>query len=366
MSALSDKILKGVVTLAIVAGVLFVIGYLWQVVLYILSAAVFAIVGRPLVARISRVRLLGHNVSRSVAAAITLICMWVVAGALCALFIPLIVDKVHELTVMEWDGVIAVVEESFQSVEALIERLFSIEVNDVGVTFKHFVLGMIDVDFVKTFASVASLMVSIAIAFFSISFITYYFLKEDGLFYSIVALFFPDRFRANLFRAMDSATALLSRYFGGLMVESFVLMVIISLVMLLFGMNSGDALIIGLIIGVLNVVPYAGPVIGCGISLCIAVLSPIDGDMLYTAIVLASTVAVVKLIDDFVIQPTLYSKRVQAHPLEVFLVILIAGYIGGIVGMLFAIPFYTVLRVFAREFFSEYGLVRKLTGNMTK
>jgi hypothetical protein len=92
----------------------------------------------------------------------------------------------------------------------------------------------------------------------------------------------------------------------------------------------------------------------------------IDGDMLYTAIVLASTVVSVKIIDDFVIQPTLYSDRVQAHPLEIFLCILIAGTVAGVWGMLLAIPMYTVLRVFAREFFSEYSIVRKLTNQMTK
>jgi predicted PurR-regulated permease PerM len=50
----------------------------------------------------------------------------------------------------------------------------------------------------------------------------------------------------------------------------------------------------------------------------------------------------------------------------VFLVILIAGYIGGVWGMLLAIPLYTILRVFAREFLSEYSIVRKLTNQMTK
>ena len=111
---------------------------------------------------------------------------------------------------------------------------------------------------------------------------------------------------------------------------------------------------------------YAGPVIGTLLSLCIALLSPINGDMLHTVVVLCSTVAIVKVVDDFIIQPTIYSDRVQAHPLEVFLCILIAGYIGGIWGMLFAIPLYTVLRVFAREFFSEYSVVRRLTSQMTK
>jgi predicted PurR-regulated permease PerM len=52
---------------------------------------------------------------------------------------------------------------------------------------------------------------------------------------------------------------------------------------------------------------------------------------------------------------------VQAHPLEIFIVILMAGSVGGIVGLLVAVPSYTVLRVFAKEFFSEVSLVRKLT-----
>ena len=61
------------------------------------------------------------------------------------------------------------------------------------------------------------------------------------------------------------------------------------------------------------------------------------------------------------VKPTLYSERVKAHPLEIFLVILIAGSLAGILGMLLAIPSYTVLRVFAKEFFSQFRLVRKLT-----
>lgn len=366
MNITVEKILKGVVTLAIVAAVLFAVSFLWKVVLYVLVAAVLAIIGRPLVARISRTRVFGRNVPRSVAAALTLFVMWIVAGALCALLIPLVVDKVNELAALDWDGVMVAVETSLQSVKQFLENTFSLQVDDVGETFKNFVLSMVDGNVVSTFASVASLLVSIAIAFFSISFITFYFLKEDGLFYHLVTLFFPDRYRQNVHRALDSVTELLSRYFGGLIAESLTLMVIIWLVMWIFGMSSGDALIVGLIMGVMNVVPYAGPVIGCGISLCLAILTPMHGDVVYTISVLVTTVVVVKLIDDFIIQPTLYSKRVHAHPLEVFLVILIAGYIGGVWGMLLAIPLYTVGRVFAKEFFSQYSLVRKLTRQMTE
>ena len=361
-----DRIFKSLATIFVVGVVGWIIWYLWEVVLYILAAAVLSLVGRPLVSRLTHINILGHNLSRTLAAALTLVVMWLVIGALGMLFIPLIYGKVDELASMDWTSVTAVVESSLMNLEGLIERVFAIEITDIGETFKQFMLGLVDIDVAKTFASVATIIKSVAISFFSISFITFYFMKEDNLFYRLVALFFPERFRSNVYNALDSITALLSRYFGGLMAESIVLNVIISLVMTLFGMHISDALVIGLIIGVLNVIPYAGPVIGTLLSLCIALLSPIGGDVLHTAIVLCSTVVVVKVVDDFIIQPTIYSDRVQAHPLEVFLCILIAGYIGGIWGMLFAIPLYTVIRVFAREFFSEYSLVQKLTHQMTE
>lgn len=361
-----DRVFKGLATIAVIGVVGCIIWYLWEVVLYILVAAVLSLVGRPLVSYLTRINIFGYTISRTVAAALTLVVMWLVIGALGMLFIPLLYGKVNEFASLDWTSVTAVVESSLVNLESLIERVFAIEITDIGETFKQFMLGLVDIDVAKTFASVATVIKGVAISFFSISFITFYFMKEDNLFYRLVALFFPDRFRSNVYNALDSVTTLLSRYFGGLMAESFTLMVIISVVMTLFGMHGSDALVIGLIIGVLNVIPYAGPVIGTLLSLCIALLSPIGGDVLHTAIVLCSTVAVVKVVDDFIIQPTIYSDRVQAHPLEVFLCILIAGYIGGIWGMLFAIPLYTVLRVFAREFFSEYSLVQKLTHQMTE
>ena len=361
-----DRIFKSIATILVVGVAGWIIWYLWEVVLYILVAAVLSLVGRPLVSYLTRINILGHSLSRTLAAALTLVVMWLVIGTLGMLFIPLLYGKVNELASMDWTSVTAVVESSLMNLEVLIERVFAIEITDIGETFKQFMLSLVDIDVAKTFASVATVIKGVAISFFSISFITFYFMKEDNLFYRLVALFFPDRFRSNVYNALDSITALLSRYFGGLMAESFMLMVIISVVMTLFGMHGSDALVIGLIIGVLNVIPYAGPVIGTLLSLCIALLSPIGGDVLHTAIVLCSTVVVVKVIDDFIIQPTIYSDRVQAHPLEVFLCILIAGYIGGIWGMLFAIPLYTVIRVFAREFFSEYSLVQKLTHQMTE
>ena len=69
----------------------------------------------------------------------------------------------------------------------------------------------------------------------------------------------------------------------------------------------------------------------------------------------------VQLIDNFIFQPLIYSSSVKAHPLEVFIVILMAASLGGPVGMILAIPFYTFLRVIAKEFFNQIKVVQSIT-----
>ena len=359
----TDKIIKGIATLIIIAAVLAVVGYLWHVVLYVVAAAVLAILGRPLVRILSSVSLFGRRMSRGIAAAITLVVIWIIAGGLLALFAPLILSKVYELAYLEWDSIKEVISQALIDVEVFLESNLPIDVPNLEDMLREKFSSIFTPDMLE---GVAGYALNAVIAFFSISFITFFFLREDGLFYKGVALFFPDKYHENVYRALDSITKLLSRYFAGLFVESIVLMTVISVVMMLFGMEASDALIIGLIMGVMNVVPYAGPVIGAIISVLLSMLTPIDGDIMFTIVVLATTIIIVKVVDDFIIQPTLYSERVQAHPLEVFLVILAAGYIGGVWGMLLAIPMYTILRVFAREFLSEYSIVQKLTNQMTK
>jgi predicted PurR-regulated permease PerM len=71
-----------------------------------------------------------------------------------------------------------------------------------------------------------------------------------------------------------------------------------------------------------------------------------------------------QLIDNYLFQPYIYSSSVKAHPLEIFIVILIAGYVGGVIGMLVAIPAYTVIRVFAGEFLSHFKIVQRLTSSI--
>ena len=61
------------------------------------------------------------------------------------------------------------------------------------------------------------------------------------------------------------------------------------------------------------------------------------------------------------LQPNIFSKSVKAHPLEIFIVVLMGAKIGGVTGMILAIPGYTVIRVLAKVFLSEFKVVQRIT-----
>ena len=77
------------------------------------------------------------------------------------------------------------------------------------------------------------------------------------------------------------------------------------------------------------IVPYIGVIIGGAIGLMILLTGVLSvnpsTDIVPVILEFVGTFAVVKLIDDFLLQPTIYSKSVKAHPLEIFLIILMAG-----------------------------------------
>ena len=116
----------------------------------------------------------------------------------------------------------------------------------------------------------------------------------------------------------------------------------------------------------MNSIPYVGALIGEAIGVVLCVILKYGAGIglgvniwVFAAIVLGIMLTT-QLVDNFVYQPLIYSTSIKATPLEIFIVLLIAGHIGGIVGMLIAIPTYTVVRVIASRFFYDFKLVRRL------
>lgn len=161
----------------------------------------------------------------------------------------------------------------------------------------------------------------------------------------------PFTFRDEASEILVQVKSKLTRYFVGLCVEILLVFTINAIGLWTIGIEN--FLIIALFAGVINVIPYIGPLIGILFGAIIVIttnyqlgwendLMPLLG---YTAIIMIST----QLLDNFIFQPFIYSNSVNAHPLEIFLVILVAGNLYGIIGMMVAIPSYSVLRVIIKE-----------------
>ena len=129
-----------------------------------------------------------------------------------------------------------------------------------------------------------------------------------------------------------------------------------------------NVILIATICGVMVILPYIGVLIGGAVGLMVCLTSYLGADptldILPIIIKFVSVFAAVKLIDDFILQPIIYSKSVKAHPLEIFLVILMAGEVGGVLGMILAIPVYTLFRIIAKEFFIKWKFIKKITENL--
>jgi predicted PurR-regulated permease PerM len=143
------------------------------------------------------------------------------------------------------------------------------------------------------------------------------------------------------------------------------ILTMVTLGMTIIGVGFRLGLVIGLVAAVLNIIPYLGPWIGAAIGIILGVASFLDLDFATQLVPLMGYMLLVFLItqitDNIIFQPFIFGTSVYAHPIEIFIVIMAAGSLAGIVGMILAIPTYTVIRVFAKEFFNNFRVVQKLT-----
>jgi predicted PurR-regulated permease PerM len=222
------------------------------------------------------------------------------------------------------------------------------------------------IHFEVVFSNILSLLASLFIGIFSVFFVSFFFLKDQSLFYQILMLFVPETYEKETENIIDNSQKMLTRYFAGLLAEVGTMMILLSTTMWALGVKN--AVLLGFLGGLLNVIPYLGPVMGAALASLLACTAALSGgfspDMHWIIIKVIAAFLACNLIDNIVIIPFVYSRSVKAHPLEIFLVIMMAFSLAGVVGMILAIPTYTLGRIIAKEFFKQSKFVSKLTQRM--
>ena len=357
----------------LITGGLFVVLLVWYfsaIVTYILISVVLSFIGRPLVRWLTQIKFKKLKIPKGLAAFLTLITIWIIFATFFRFIIPLLISELETLSQVDLVAVI-------NSIEEPLTRLMQFVSSDPVVienrTFMDVVAEQLSskIDFsqiTNIFGLIASTLGELLIAFFSVSFITFFFLKDEKMFREGVLLIVPTEMETKVAHILDSISHLLRRYFIGLMFEVFMVMVLVTLGLSIVGIEFNHAVVIGLFCGLFNVIPYLGPWMGATVGLIIGTALNLNADFMSQTLPLLGFMvlvfASVQVIDNVLFQPLIYSSSVKAHPLEIFLVIMAAGSLAGILGMILAIPVYTILRVIGKEFFDNLKIVRKLTENL--
>jgi len=357
----------------LVAGGLFILFLVWYfstIVTYILISGVLAFVGRPLVRRLVKIKYKKFSIPKSFAAFITLILLMACVVSFFLFIIPLLISELETLSKVDFSALIGSLEEPLTRLTRVFggepvtlrnQSFFDVLNENLG--------DKIDLSKISNlFGFIAGIIGQLFVALFSISFITYFFLKEESLFRDGIMMIVPTDLEVKVGHILDSIANLLRRYFIGLILEIIMVGLLDTIGLSLVGFDFNHAVVIGLFCALFNVIPYLGPFIGASLGLLVGLALNINADLMNYTLPLLGSMAlvflVVKIIDDILFQPFIYSSSVKAHPLEIFLVILAAGSIAGVIGMMLAIPGYTILRVIAREFFVNLKIVKKLTENL--
>lgn len=366
-----DRIIRSLVILAGVAVILYLIWYFKIIISYILISVVLSLVGKPVTIALERIRLMGKRMPDWLSALITLLLLWTMIGFLLYVTVPVIAGQAKRFSELETGAVLEALQVPIdQLVDWLARHNIHFHERQSLEEYVHEKVG--DAfelrAFTGFFGTIFSLAGDLFIAFFSISFITFFFLRDNSLFYRGLLTLTPTRYEDKVKNIILDSRRLLSRYFIGIGIQVLLIAVCITLGSLVVGLPFQMALTMGFVAGIVNIIPYVGPVLAFFFS-CLLFISENLGADFYAVTVpgilkILGVFIVTKSLDDFVFQPAIFSKSVKAHPLELFLVILIAGNVGGILGMILAIPFYTFMRIIARQFFYNFKVVQRLTKNL--
>lgn len=358
-------------TIALIASLVFlslIFYFFSEIVGYIIMAWVLSMVGAPLMNVMKRIKIYAWTPSSSIRAVITICTFIVVAILIIWLFIPLVISQATSISQVNY---LAIAQSLAEPLERLNARLSELGLVSGKQSPSEEIMSVLrrwfePADISRFFGSMISFAGNLIIGIFSVIFITFFFLREEGLFKEFIVNVFPESYSNHVKSVIDEISTLLTRYFGGILIQILLITMIVGALLHFIGVRN--ALLIGLFAGIINVIPYIGPFIGALVGVILTVSSSLDMDF-YTQLQpilfkVVGTFIIVQLLDNFIFQPFILGSRVLAHPLEIFIIVMVGAKMGGIPGMILAIPLYTILRVIAKVFLSEIRLVQKLTRRM--
>lgn len=356
----SYGILRTIGILVAIAFLLYLLYQIQSILIYIAVAGVISLIGRPIVIFLrSKLR-----IPNQIAVVIVLLLVLVIFVGVIYVFVPILIEQSRYLGRIDVEAF----KNDVMSLNVQINEYLGVDdINIIESIKQSEFIQSFDINIIPKFLnSVFGILGATLIAVFSILFISFFLLKDSKLMLNSILVFANKGEEDKFQRVFNKIKILLSRYFVGLTMQVTVLFILYLLLLSIFQITNPIA--IAFICAILNLVPYLGPIVAGVLMGLFVISSNLGAD--FQAIILPKLIYVMlgygiaQLVDNFISQPLIFGASVRSHPLEIFLIILIAGLLFGVFGMVVAIPFYTAIKVIAKESLSEYKIVKRLTRDM--
>ncbi len=308
--------------------------YFSRLVLYLMAGLIIAYLLRPVVDRIQ-----GFGVSRVPAILLSFILVFGVMSVLVTSLIPFfgsqISDVTQQITEEKVDAWAVSIESQLrQRIPAIGEGTVIEGVRRVSSTLFQ------EQQFTQLVESLFDVFTDIFYAILVIPFVAFFFLRDATKISRSILQLVPNRYFEVTLSIAAKIETNLGRYLRGLLLQCTYVAVVASILLSFTDLNY--ALVVGIFTGVANSIPYFGPFMGLIAGSLVAIAQTGDFTLIPGLLI---AMGLTQMVDNILIQPLIFSKAAQTHPLVILFVVLIGAQLAGIVGMLIAIPLTTTVLV---------------------
>jgi predicted PurR-regulated permease PerM len=344
----------------IVSVFMFLSWYFSDIFFYFIVSLVLSTILRPLTNYLSNQQFFNLRMPRVLAVFLSFTTLIMLLSLFVTTFLPLISNQIQVFSSLDIEQVIQKAEAPLSNFEAFIIR-YQFGEYEPGFLTANLKAGLNNFVSEIKFASLLENLISVTgnlfIGLMAITFITFFLLYEKGIFRKQIINLIPNEYFEVSIAGLYKTEKLLSNYLLGLLFQMTAIFLIAFLGLSIFNINYAAS--IALFAAIINLIPYLGPILGALFGLVIGLSSSgagiFEGNQYILMIIeIGSVFAVVQITDNILLQPLIFSKSIKAHPLEIFIIIFAGATLAGVIGMIAAIPVYTIIRVFVMEVYRGY------------
>jgi len=337
-----DGIIRFVLGAAVIAAVGWMLWYFAGIVLYLVVGGILAYLLRPLVDRIQ-----AFGMGRVPAIFVVFVLVGGVISVGVTSIIPFIVQQVQDLSqLVTVDTAVYVanyLEEQIRQVAPLEPGALEENVRQTGESLLRG--DLVEGERVaNTLGSMVTVFTNIVYAVVIIPFVTFFLLKDELKIRRSLLHLVPNRYFEVTLSILAKVEVNIGRYFRALLVQGTAIALLASVLLWIVGLRG--AIAIGIFTGLANTIPYFGPFLGFLAGTLVGIAQTGDMSMVPG---IAVAMALTQLADNVLLQPFIFSRAAQTHPLVILFVVLVGAQLGGLIGMLLAIPVTTTIRVVVEQ-----------------